>query len=96
MLMPVLDVTSLDSNTLRRLAEVFDKYAERALRRIPEQFDPSNPDPIRLGMDRDFIKAVNPSADDKALEMGLMELYRHVDTVFRLWIGGPGSEPAEE
>ena len=95
-LLRVLDVASLSPDILRRLAEVFDKYAERAPRRIPEQFDPSNPDPIRLGMDRDFIKAINPSVDDEALERGLMELYRHVNTVFRVWIGGPGSEPAEE
>ena len=34
----VLDVTSLDIDTLRELAEVFDKYADKTLRRIPEQF----------------------------------------------------------
>jgi len=34
----VLDVTSLDIDTLRELAEVFDKYADKTLRRILEQF----------------------------------------------------------
>jgi len=86
-LLKVLNVTSLDTCTLRRLAEVFDKYAEKPLRRIPEQFSPENPDPVRLGIDRDFVKAVNPSVDEERLEKGLLELYRHVDTAFKLWVG---------
>jgi hypothetical protein len=87
MLMPVLDITSLNRDMLIKLAEVFDKYAEKPLKRIPEQFNPSNPDPVRLGIDRDFIKTLNPSIDDRVLERGLVELYNHVNTTFRLWIG---------
>jgi len=89
MLMPALDITSLDGDTLRRLAEAFDRYAEKPLRRIPEQFNPGSPDPVRLGIDRDFIKALDPSADENTLEKGLIELYRHVDTAFKLWGGSP-------
>ena len=70
------------------MAEVFDRYAERPLRRIPEQFNPNNPDSVRLGIDGDFIKAINPSVDEEALERGLVELYKHVDAAFKLWIGG--------
>jgi hypothetical protein len=87
MLMPVLNVTSLDHSTLKRLAEVFDNYAERELRRIPEQFNPKDPDPVRLGIDKGLIKALNPTIDDKVLERELVELYRHVDIALRLWIG---------
>ncbi|MCC6014336.1 MAG: hypothetical protein LM564_01360 [Desulfurococcaceae archaeon] len=86
-LLKVLDVASLDAATLRRLVEVFDRYAEETPRRIPEQFNPENPDPVRLGIDRDFVKAVDPSVDGKKLEEGLLELYRHVDTAFKLWVG---------
>jgi hypothetical protein len=86
-LLKVLDVASLDAATLRRLVEVFDRYAEETPRRIPEQFSPGNPDPVRLGIDRDFVKAVNPSVDEERLEEGLLELYRHVDTAFKLWVG---------
>jgi len=88
-LLKVLDVTSLDSNTLRKLSEVFDRYAERTPRRIPEQFNPSNPDPVRLGIDRDFVKALNPSVDEEALKRGLVELYKRIDIAFKLWVGGP-------
>jgi hypothetical protein len=94
-LLRVLDVSSLSSEALRRLAETFDKYAESAPRRIPEQFNPSNPDQIRLGIDRDFIKAIDPSADDIILEGRLRELYRHMDAAFRLWIGGAEADGDE-
>jgi hypothetical protein len=86
-LMPVLDVTSLRHEILTKLAEIFDKYAEKSPRRIPEQFDPSNPDPIRLGIDKDFIKALNPSIDDKVLEKKLINLYKLVNIALRRWIG---------
>jgi hypothetical protein len=65
-LLQVLDVMSLDSDTLKRLADIFDKYAEKPLRRIPEQFSPEDPDPVRLGIDKDFIKVLNPSIDEKS------------------------------
>jgi hypothetical protein len=85
-LLQVLDVMSLDSDTLKRLADIFDKYAEKPLRRIPEQFSPEDPDPVRLGIDKDFIKVLNPSIDEKRLEKDLRELYKHIDMALRLWI----------
>jgi hypothetical protein len=87
MLMPVLDVTSLDRGKLEKLATVFDLYAERPPRRIPKQFNPDNPDPVRLGIDRDFIKALDPTLEDEIVERGLKEFYKHVDVVLKLWIG---------
>jgi len=87
-LLKVLNITSLNNTTLRRLSEVFDRYAEETPRRIPEQFNPNNPDPVRLGIDREFVKAINPSVDEKKLEEELLKLYRHIDIVFKLWIGG--------
>jgi hypothetical protein len=85
-LLRVLDVASLDNDTLKMLADIFDKYAEKPLRRIPEQFNPEDPDPVRLGIDKDFIKVFNPSIDEKRLENDLRELYRHVDIALRLWM----------
>jgi hypothetical protein len=91
-LMPVLDVNSLSPTTLIKLAEVFDKYAEKPPKRIPEQFNPSNPDSVRLAIDKDFIKAFNPSIDDGILEKRLMELYNYVNTTFKLWIGSKAQQ----
>jgi len=55
-LLKALDVSKLSADTLKKLAEVFDKYANRQLKKIPEQFNPSNPDRVRLGIDREFIR----------------------------------------
>ena len=87
MLMPVLDVSSLDDETLKRLATVFDEYANRVPKRIPEQFDPKNPDEVRLGIDIGFLKAFDPNIDEKEARKELLELYRHVHTALQLWIG---------
>ncbi len=87
MLMPVLNVASLNNDTLKKLEEVFDKYAKKLLRRIPEQFNPNNPDPVRLGIDRDFIKTFNPSLEDRIIEEELMKLYNHIDIALKRWIG---------
>ena len=86
-LLPVLDVSKLDTTTLGRLAETFDKYADKQLRRIPEQFDPSNPDHTRLSIDMEFLKVFNPNIDDNMLKKALLDLYRHVDVALRIWIG---------
>jgi hypothetical protein len=86
-LLRVLDVTALDGGRLRRLAEAFDKHARTPLERIPRQFNPDNPDPARLSIDRDFVKALDPTLEDEAVERGLRELYKRVDTALKLWIG---------
>jgi hypothetical protein len=82
----VLNITSLDLNTLKNLAIVFDAYANKILRRIPEQFNPQNPDPIRLAIDKSFVKVFNPSIDDKILENKLLDLYKHIHTSLHQWI----------
>jgi len=86
-LLQVLDVTSLEISTLKQLANIFDKYANKSPRRIPEQFNPSNPDPIRLGIDKEFLIVINPSINEARIEDTLKNLYRHIDLAFKMWIG---------
>jgi len=88
MLMPVLDITSLNIDTLKRLANIFDKYADKPLRRIPEQFNPENPDPVRLGIDMEFLKTFRSELKDEEVKASLLELYKHVDASLKLWIKG--------
>ena len=76
----------MDHDTIDRLIKVFEKYADKPLKRIPEQFNPDNPDPVRLGIDKDFIKALDPSLNDKIIEQKLRELYSHIYTALELWI----------
>lgn len=86
-MLPILDVNSLNNTTLKRLADAFDKHANKPLRRIPEQFNPANPDPARLEIDIDFLKALNPALDNKELRTGIIELYKHIHKALGQWIG---------
>ena len=87
-LLRVLDITSLSNDKLIKLAEIFDKYADKPLQRISDQFKSDDPDSIRLGIDKEFVKVLNPSVDDKILERRLIELYKHIEVALKLWIGG--------
>jgi len=86
-LLKVLNVTTLDSNVLKKLASIFDVYASSALRRIPEQFDPQNPDPTRLAIDKSFVKVFNSSVSDEVLEEKLRDLYIRIHISLQQWIG---------
>jgi hypothetical protein len=86
-LLKVLDITALRQDILKKLASIFDSYADKALRRIPEQFNPQNPDPIRLAIDKSFVKVFNPSVDDRILEDRLKEFYKCIHISLQQWIG---------
>jgi len=85
-LLPVLDVSKLDLSKLRELADVFDRYAEKTSKRLPEQFNPKDSDPIRLGIDIDFLKAFDPNIDENKAREALLDLYRHIYEAFKLWM----------
>jgi type I restriction-modification system DNA methylase subunit len=82
-LQPVLNVTRLDEDRIVKLAAIFDKYCKRDLRRLPMQFDPSNIDSIRKGIDREFLEALNIKFKDEDLE----DLYKLVHQNLSAWIG---------
>ncbi len=86
-LLPVLDIKALSADTLKRLASVFDEYGGKPLRRIPEQFKPGNPDPVRLSIDVEFVKALKPDIDEGEVKKHLLELYKHIDVALKQWIG---------
>jgi hypothetical protein len=85
-LLKVLDITALKQDILKKLASIFDSYADKILRRIPEQFNPMNPDPIRLDIDRSFIKTFDPSVSDEILKNKLIDLYKRIYTSLQQWI----------
>mgnify|MGYP000592537979 CR=1 FL=1 len=87
MLMPVLDVVSLDLDTLKRLAKVFDRYADKTLRRIPQQFNPVSPDPVRFNIDVEFLKALSPGIDENIVKEELRKLYKRIHVAIQLWTG---------
>ena len=86
-LLPVLNVNELDNDTLKRLANIFDKYSNKPLKRIQYQFNPQNPDPVRLGLDLEFLKALHSDLDEEFVKNELFELYRRIHTAMKIWIG---------
>ena len=88
-LLPILDVYSLDRETVEKLVMAFDSCAEKSLRRIPRQFssDPRRVDPVRLELDLRFLKAVDPGLDDKKIRDGLLKIYGAVNRFLNTWIG---------
>ena len=82
-LQPILDVTRLDKEKIKKLAAVFDRYCNKELRRLPEQFNPNNIDPIREGIDRGFLEAMKAEFNDKELN----DLYSLIHQNFSTWIG---------
>ena len=86
-LMPVPNVLNLPHGVVRSLAGILDKYAKKRLKRLPEQFNPKNPDLVRLEIDMDFLKTLNPSLDDTRVKEALLDLYRHVYEALITWIG---------
>ncbi|MEN2999424.1 MAG: hypothetical protein ABDH61_02480, partial [Acidilobaceae archaeon] len=79
-LLPVLDTKALESR-LARLAEAFDRVAEREPKRIPQQF---RGDEVRTEIDLAFLEAMGVSRSEAIPK--LAELYRAVDLAFRRWI----------
>jgi hypothetical protein len=86
-LLKVLDVSALSLDMLKMLAKIFDAYADKVLRRIPEQFNPQNPDPIRIAVDKSFVKVFNTSVDNRILEDRLKEFYKCIYISLQQWIG---------
>ncbi|MGB9760348.1 MAG: hypothetical protein ACPLZG_11020 [Thermoproteota archaeon] len=82
-LQPVLDVTSLSKEAIDKLAHIFDKYCSKDLRRLPEQFEPNNVDPVRRSMDTEFLEALNIRANQEDVE----ELYELLGFSLRTWLG---------
>ncbi|MEM2291049.1 MAG: hypothetical protein QW711_05380 [Candidatus Korarchaeum sp.] len=81
--LPVLDVTKLDEDTLKRLSKTFDSLRDKVLRRIIYQF-PS--DPVRYEIDLNFIKAISPGIDEKKVREELDEIYKRMRIAFKRWI----------
>jgi hypothetical protein len=81
-LQPVLDVTSLNKKTIDKLANILDKYCNKDLRRLSEQFEPNNVDPVRKNIDTEFLEALNVKVNQEDIE----ELYRLFYFSLRTWI----------
>ncbi len=88
-LLPALDLNALDKNQIVAMARVFDELAGKPLRRIPEQFKPGDPDPVRTSIDMGVINVLDPDMALRRAEVlgGLKSLYKHVYNALEAWVG---------
>ena len=83
-LLPVLNIDKLMKKQITSLAAVFDKFQDKQLSRIPEQFGSSGKvDDLRIELDTAFLSAIgiDVKVDD------LLLLYHEIGSSLRQWIG---------
>ncbi|MEM1623507.1 MAG: hypothetical protein QW543_05195 [Sulfolobales archaeon] len=90
-MLPVLDVSKLDDETLKRLSNAFDKLCSAKPRRVVEQFstNPVEVDPVRFRIDLEFLKSLDPNIREIEAEKRLYEIYEKVAIAFRRLIQTP-------
>ena len=86
-LLPVLDVGRLSEEAVAKLVELFDRVSGRPLKRVLEQYNPRDPDPLRLEVDLGFLKALELEVDLAKAEESLLELYGRIQRALGLWFG---------
>ena len=82
-LQTVLDITKVDREFIKKLSAIFDKYANKEMPRLPQQYNPEIVDPTRLAFDKEVLDALNI----KLKEEDLREIYRMIFESFSEWFG---------
>ena len=83
-LLPVLNIDELTKKQITSLAAVFDRFKDKQLSRIPEQYGSSGKvDDLRIELDTAFLSAVGI----KVKEDDLLLLYHEIGSSLRQWIG---------
>jgi hypothetical protein len=82
-LLPVIDISKLSNDTLKKLETIFDRLQNAAFRRITEQYNPRNIDRWRYEIDSSFLKALGLIVDRD----NLISLYKEIYSSFKQWLG---------
>jgi hypothetical protein len=83
-LLPVLDIDKLTKKKITGLATVFDRFKDKQLSRIPEQYGSSGKvDHLRIELDTAFLSAIGIEVK----EDDLLLLYHEIGSSLRQWIG---------
>jgi len=83
-LLPILNIDQLAEDKLKRLAEVFDRFKDVDLGRIPDQYGINGKvSKSRLALDASFLRAIGmPVSEDD-----LLPFYKEIASSFRQWLG---------
>jgi len=83
-LLPVIDTDGIEEDKIRGFAGLFDKFANRQLCRIPEQYgSKGRVDRNRLELDTAFLSILGIKAE----ENDLLSLYGEIAQSFVQWVG---------
>ena len=80
----VLNINDLSEVQLQSLSDVFDKFKDIDLGRIPQQYNnESDTYKLRRELDKSFLKALQIDVKDKDLD----SLYQEINSSLKQWIG---------
>jgi hypothetical protein len=83
-LLPVLDIDKLTEDQIAKLGCVFDKFQDKQLSRIPEQYGATGKvDDLRIELDTAFLSAIGIDVKDD----DLLLLYHEIGSALKQWIG---------
>ena len=80
----VLNINELSETQLKSLSDIFDKFKDLDLGRIPQQYNnESDTYKLRRELDKSFLKALQIDVKDKDLD----SLYQEINSSLKQWIG---------
>jgi hypothetical protein len=83
-LLPVLNLDKLTKKQLTTLANIFDKFQDKQLSRIPEQYGAyGKVDNLRIEFDTAFLNAIRIQVQ----ENDLLLLYHEIGSSLKQWVG---------
>jgi hypothetical protein len=80
-LQSTLNVDKLNKNVIGKLATIFDKYANRQMQRLPQQYNPQMIDPVRLAFDKEILAVLGIKIEEEQL----IKIYKMIYDSFSEW-----------
>src|SRR5690606_32861635 len=87
-LLPILDIQKMKKSTIKKLAAVFDKFAEAEFDRLYLQFSDKveEVNKNRLQLDMEVLRALDPNIDQEEAKLNLLKLYGMIRASFEAWM----------
>ena len=83
-MLPVLDIDKLNERQIELLSDVYNRFQDRNLRRIPDQYRTNNGlDTVRYDLDKAFLSVFEIEVDNS----DLLQLYQPFSQALDQWLG---------
>lgn len=77
----ILNITELDRVTIDKLSSIFDRYADKKMSRLPQQYNPKAIDSTRLAFDKEVLKSLGVEVS----QGDLIAIYKMIYESFDEW-----------